>query len=195
MKASVLPAANVSIAVLSSCPLAAVARENKSAYQPQARHTPRLTAYFRWLLIKNLCNISHLVSGEIILKFAVILLFFSVASLFSQIPIPENGCFHSAFSAYGHTHFEQLAQNYPNPFNAVTIIEYELPVIPDMQNAYVSLTVYDLMGREVVKPVYERYSAGLRKISFDAAGLAAGYYLYQLQAGSYKSTRKMLLLK
>ena len=83
-----------------------------------------------------------------------------------------------------------LKQNYPNPFNPSTTIKYELP-----KSSLVTLTVYDLLGREVSVLVNERRDAGVHETKFDGAGLASGVYFYRLTAGSFVQTRKLLLMK
>ena len=83
-----------------------------------------------------------------------------------------------------------LGQNYPNPFNPSTTIRYDLP-----QAASVVLTVYNLMGQEVVRLVSGDYPAGRYATNWDATGVASGVYIYQLRAGSYIETKKLLLLK
>ncbi len=84
----------------------------------------------------------------------------------------------------------QLSQNYPNPFNPLTIINYQLSIIN-----FVSLKIYDLLGREVATLVEGELPAGSHRVSFDASGFSGGVYFYKLQAGSFTETRKMLLLK
>ena len=84
----------------------------------------------------------------------------------------------------------RLLQNFPNPFNPTTVINYQLPV-----NGFVSLKVYDVLGREVKTLVNEHQTAGSRSITFNAAALPSGVYFYRLQAGSYNKTMKLLLLK
>ena len=83
-----------------------------------------------------------------------------------------------------------LHQNYPNPFNPSTIITYEIP-----ENSFVSLKVYDLLGREVVSLVNEEKSAGRYDVTFEASDNNSGLYVYILKAGNFTSTKKMLLLK
>lgn len=83
-----------------------------------------------------------------------------------------------------------LYQNYPNPFNPVTKISWQSPV-----NSHQSLKVYDVLGNEVALLVDEFKPAGSYEIEFDAINLSSGVYFYQLQAGSFVETRKMILLK
>lgn len=83
-----------------------------------------------------------------------------------------------------------LHQNFPNPFNPTTVIGYDIPV-----SGYVSLKVFDLLGRERVSLVNGDQSAGSHQVTFDASKLASGTYFYQLQAGSYTETKKLLLVK
>ena len=84
----------------------------------------------------------------------------------------------------------KLNQNFPNPFNPTTTINYQLP-----QAGFVSLKVYDVLGREVAVLVTEEKSAGRYTVNFEAPDLASGIYLYQLRVNDYVSSRKMLLLK
>ena len=83
-----------------------------------------------------------------------------------------------------------LSQNYPNPFNPVTSIEYVVA-----GSEFVTLKVYDFLGREVTTLVNEYKSAGIYQINYDASNLSSGVYFYQLNAGSYSETKKMILLK
>ena len=83
-----------------------------------------------------------------------------------------------------------LNQNYPNPFNPSTQISYSIP-----RSGYISLKVFNLLGKEVAT-LFEGYrNAGEYKITFNAAGLASGVYFYQLKANNFLATRKLLLLK
>jgi agmatine deiminase len=83
-----------------------------------------------------------------------------------------------------------LYQNYPNPFNPQTRIQYAIG-----SKQFVHLRVYDVLGKEVATFVNEEKPAGSFEIEFNAAGLPSGVYFYQLKAGSYIETKKMLLLK
>jgi len=83
-----------------------------------------------------------------------------------------------------------LYQNYPNPFNPTTVISYQLPV-----TSFVTLKVYDLLGREMATLVNEEIPAGEYEVEFNAPNLPSGIYFYQLKAGQYSETRKMVLLR
>ncbi|MBC8042326.1 MAG: esterase-like activity of phytase family protein [Rhizobacter sp.] len=83
-----------------------------------------------------------------------------------------------------------LAQNYPNPFNPATVISYQVPVAGE-----VKLKIFDVLGREVATLVNTKQAAGTYSVSFNAAGLTSGTYLYKLEAGNYSETKKMLLVK
>lgn len=83
-----------------------------------------------------------------------------------------------------------LNQNYPNPFNPATTISYALPV-----NGFVTLKVYDILGKEVVMLVNEEKQAGRYAVNFDASNLASGTYIYRLTAGSSTQIKKMILMK
>lgn len=84
----------------------------------------------------------------------------------------------------------QLMQNYPNPFNASTIIHFEIT-----HKSNVTLTVYDILGREVTTVLSETKQPGSYEIKFDAAGLSSGTYFYRLEAGETVETKNMILLK
>ncbi len=87
-----------------------------------------------------------------------------------------------------------LYQNYPNPFNPSTIINYQLP-----KSSFVSLKVYDILGREIQTLVNKMQTAGHYTVSFSSNTkgyqLPSGVYLYRLQAGNYVETKKMILMK
>ncbi|HSW56675.1 MAG TPA: M20/M25/M40 family metallo-hydrolase [Ignavibacteriaceae bacterium] len=83
-----------------------------------------------------------------------------------------------------------LGQNYPNPFNPSTRISYFVP-----QESFVSIKVYDFLGREVMTLVNEARAVGSYEISFDASNMPSGTYFYTLIAENYSSTKKMILIK
>jgi len=83
-----------------------------------------------------------------------------------------------------------LQQNYPNPFNPCTSIQYAIS-----SRQFVSLKVYDVLGKEIATLVNEEKSAGSYETVFSASHLASGIYYYQLRAGDYVETKKMILLK
>jgi hypothetical protein len=83
-----------------------------------------------------------------------------------------------------------LSQNYPNPFNPTTAISYSIRA-----GGWVSLKVYDVLGREVAELVNEYKPAGSYRVSFEGSTLSSGLYLYRLQSGNQIMTRKMMLMK
>lgn len=83
-----------------------------------------------------------------------------------------------------------LQQNYPNPFNPFTNIEYSIP-----KGEHVKIVIFDALGREVAALVDEFKRAGNYKIAYDAGRLPSGIYFYSLTAGTYKQTKKMMLIK
>ncbi len=91
----------------------------------------------------------------------------------------------------------RLEQNYPNPFNPSTVISYHLPAgqagLP--VNSRVTISVYDILGREVATLVNEQKPAGTYSVQFDASKLSSGIYFYRLKAGSNTEMKKMILLK
>jgi hypothetical protein len=83
-----------------------------------------------------------------------------------------------------------LYQNYPNPFNPSTTISYQLPVV-----SHVVLKIYDILGRELATLVNERKSPGTYEVKFDGSGFASGVYFCRMAAGSFVSTKKLMLIK
>jgi hypothetical protein len=88
-----------------------------------------------------------------------------------------------------------LRQNYPNPFNPTTQIKYDLP-----EDALVTINIYDLTGRSIKSLVNSNQSAGYRSIQWNATNnlgepVSAGMYIYMIQAGEFRQTKKMVLLK
>ena len=84
----------------------------------------------------------------------------------------------------------ELLQNYPNPFNPVTKISYALP-----KNGYVTLKVYDMLGREVAELVNEVKTAGNYTVDFNAGNLSSGTYFYRLETNGFIDTKKMMIIK
>ena len=88
-----------------------------------------------------------------------------------------------------------LHKNYPNPFNPLTTLRYDLP-----ENSYVNVTIYDMHGRKIRTLVNTTQDAGFKSVIWNATNnqgnpVSAGVYLYQIQAGEFVQTRKMVLLK
>jgi hypothetical protein len=84
---------------------------------------------------------------------------------------------------------------YPNPFNPITTLGYELP-----EDAMVNITIYDMMGRMVKTLVNSKQTAGYKSIQWNATSdrnepVSAGLYLYTIDTGGFRETRKMVLLK
>jgi hypothetical protein len=84
----------------------------------------------------------------------------------------------------------KLQQNYPNPFNPTTVISYQLPV-----SGNAAIKVYDILGNEIETLVDEYKPAGKYEVEFNESKLANGIYFYQLQAGNFIQTKKMVLIK
>ncbi len=84
----------------------------------------------------------------------------------------------------------KLEQNYPNPFNPTTTISFALP-----GRERVTLDVYNLLGQKVVSLLNREMEGGSHNIKFDASNLPSGIYFYSLRAGTFVSTKKMMLLK
>ena len=95
-----------------------------------------------------------------------------------------------------------LYQNYPNPFNPSTVIKYGIPIEGKSEKAKVksvTLKIFDLLGREVAILVNENQKPGTYKITWnptaDGLMLTSGIYFYELTAGTYRITKKMILLR
>jgi hypothetical protein len=84
----------------------------------------------------------------------------------------------------------RLEQNYPNPFNPSTNIKYQIP-----STNFVTLKVYDVLGREVATLVNEVKQPGTYAVPFDGSGMASGIYFYKLQTGGFVDVKRMILLK
>jgi len=84
----------------------------------------------------------------------------------------------------------RLEQNYPNPFNPTTNIKYSVP-----ENGFVKLSIYNLVGEEVNVLINKQIDAGFYEVTFNAANIPSGVYFYQLNAGNFVETKKMILMK
>ncbi len=84
----------------------------------------------------------------------------------------------------------ELSQNYPNPFNPTTSIQYAIN-----SRQFVSLKVYDVLGKEVAALVNEEKKPGTYEVKFDGSRLSSGIYFYRIKTGSFVQTKKMVLLK
>lgn len=84
----------------------------------------------------------------------------------------------------------ELKQNYPNPFNPVTQIEFSIP-----NDEYVTLRVFDILGREVSVLLSKNMKAGEHSVQFDGSKLSSGVYIYRIEAGRFADAKKMILIK
>ena len=108
-----------------------------------------------------------------------------------QIPLPELDAHWESTQLVEFT----LSQNYPNPFNPTTTLQYELPT-----DAKVKIRIFDIMGKEVKTLVNNQQNAGFKSIQWNATNnagqpVSAGLYLYTIEAGAFRQTKKMVLLK
>lgn len=85
---------------------------------------------------------------------------------------------------------EYFISNYPNPFNPMTTINYQLP-----ENGFVTIKVFDILGKEIETLVNENKSAGYYKVNFDGSNLTSGVYIYTIRVNGITESKKMLLAK
>jgi hypothetical protein len=83
-----------------------------------------------------------------------------------------------------------LGQNYPNPFNPTTVIDYDLKTAN-----HVRLSLYNLVGEEVLNVINQEQNAGKYRATIDASSLSSGMYFYKLQAGEFSNMKKMVLIR
>ena len=88
-----------------------------------------------------------------------------------------------------------LYSNYPNPFNPVTTLRYDLP-----KDSFVDVTVYDMLGNVINRLVNEVQNSGYKSVQWNATNnkgqpVSAGIYFYSIEAGDFRQTKKMILLK
>jgi hypothetical protein len=86
--------------------------------------------------------------------------------------------------------FYALSQNYPNPFNPTTKIDFAI-----RNNGFVSLKIFDILGREVRQLVNETKNAGVYSVEFNASEFASGVYLYRLESNGFVDVKRMMLIK
>ena len=101
-----------------------------------------------------------------------------------------NGVVSGVYSENNTVYDFKLFQNYPNPFNPVTIIRFRIK-----DSRYVTLKVYDVLGKEIETLVNEKKSPGTYEVTFDGSTLASGIYFYRMDAGNFIETKKMLIIK
>jgi flagellar hook assembly protein FlgD len=88
-----------------------------------------------------------------------------------------------------------MHQNFPNPFNPITTLRYDLP-----NKLFVTISIYNMLGKQIKVLVNTTQEAGFKSMQWDATNsmgtpVSAGVYLYQIQAGEFVETKKMVLLK
>ncbi|MCX6162220.1 MAG: M6 family metalloprotease domain-containing protein [Ignavibacteriae bacterium] len=121
------------------------------------------------------------ISGEIVNKELIEGQTITITQPIENLDIIEEGILPTTYDLY---------QNYPNPFNPVTKIIYQVP-----EQVYVSLKVYDILGRFVKTLVDETKNAGYYEVKFDAGNLASGIYFYKIQANKFTKINKLSLIK
>ncbi len=84
----------------------------------------------------------------------------------------------------------KLYQNYPNPFNPTTRINFSIP-----KQGFVSIKIYDVMGKEVMTLVNEQKSPGSYEVDFNGSKFSSGVYFYRIDAGEFRDLRRMVLIK
>jgi hypothetical protein len=181
-----------------------VADESKTL---QFNGSSGFTTNIRWISItsqneSNLPAIDQYINGDGDLTYDTTLVDFSNSSdqtieipAYSVVLLEEIEPPLKAFSTPTIPGDYKLHLAYPNPFNPITSLRYDLP-----EQALVTLTVYDMLGREVTQLVNTTQEAGYRSVQWDATDMhgkpvSAGVYLYQIRAGEFVQTKKMVLLK
>ena len=84
----------------------------------------------------------------------------------------------------------KLNQNYPNPFNPVTNMEFGIS-----KSGFVTLKVYDMLGKEVATLVNENLSPGKYTVNFNGSNFASGVYFYRMESGEFRDIKRMVLIK
>lgn len=134
-----------------------------------------------------------------------ILLFYDVRAYYTPDAAYSGAAFEGVYGFYYSNKLpEEIAQNqtiqtipetfevnnYPNPFNPSTTINYQLP-----ENGFVTLKVFDILGKEIETLVNENKSAGYYKVNFDGSNLTSGVYIYTIRVNEIMQSKKMLLAK
>jgi hypothetical protein len=87
-----------------------------------------------------------------------------------------------------------LSQNFPNPFNPATAINYQLPM-----DGFVTLKVYDILGREITTLVNDKGSSGTHRVTWNASSFPSGVYFYRVSSistnGRFENTKQMMLIR
>ena len=120
-----------------------------------------------------------------------------------ELPTPEEGILSDVIKDDELPSQFNLEQNYPNPFNPTTKIRYSIPTLPQSSpllkerrhEGFVTLKVYDLLGREVTTLVNEKQSTGIYEVEFNGQNLSSGVYFYKLKFNNFVMTKKLILLK
>jgi hypothetical protein len=108
--------------------------------------------------------------------------FFTLGDIDSPLPVEDkNNLLPKSFA---------MEQNYPNPFNPSTVIKYQVP-----ENSFVTMTIYDVLGNEISKLVNQQQSPGYYSTTFEGHGLSSGLYIYNMKAGNFTASNKMILIK
>lgn len=143
------------------------------------------SSYTNTLLTDEDIGISAFGQDENHELYVVALDFFSATKIYKFQPVPtsieESDQITKTFS---------LLPNYPNPFNPETVIEFSIPT-----NEFVSIKVFDILGRKVAELINEKKLSGKYSVKFDGTNLTSGIYFYSIAAGSYHQVKKMVLAK
>ncbi len=124
----------------------------------------------------------------------------NIITSLTKTPYPEANCFLTDYEQFGTIGVNtigntiprefKLEQNYPNPFNPNTIIKFQIK-----DSRFVTIKVYDILGREITTLINEKKSPGIYEVSFDGSNFASGVYFYRIQAGDFVRVKRMVLIK
>jgi photosystem II stability/assembly factor-like uncharacterized protein len=108
------------------------------------------------------------------------------------------GLYTSISKNENYTNAFSLSQNYPNPFNPSTKIKFQIPLSPLSERGvggFVTLKIYDILGREVATLVNQQLKPGTYEVEWDGTNYPSGVYFYKLTSGDFSSSKKMVLVK